>query len=467
MPIRVIEMFKKSSFFSLTAFIFLLSLLFSFRLTRATENYEYFDLFTKVLQYVKSSYVEEIDNRKVMEGAIKGMLQVLDPHSSYLPPEQYKEMQVDTTGKFGGLGIEISLTENYLTIITPIEDSPAFEAGIEPGDRILQIEDKSKKIKKDTKGLSLQDVVSLMRGEKGSKVVLTISRKGVEKNLVFELKRDIIRIQSVKGGMIEPDYAWVRITNFQNHTTRDLRKKIESLVQENKKPLKGMILDLRSNPGGLLDEAISVAGLFLGKSLIVSTIGRDKSKKEDESSKEEKPIKDCRMVVLVDEASASASEIVAGALQDHRRAIIVGKQTFGKGSVQTVIDLDGKSGLKLTIARYYTPKGRSIQSVGIKPDIEVDRIDPIVFEKSRKNKITRESDLENHILGDNEVRKPDAEDEPAKTQKEKEDKDRRPIKEKDGKKIRVDDPKDMIKTDFQMQQALGYLKALLVFDNKE
>lgn len=429
-------------------------------IAKAAPNFEYLDLFAKVLHYVQANYVEEVDTKKLVEGAIKGMLATLDPHTVYMPAEQFKEMQVDTQGKFGGLGIEITVTDGYLTVVTPIEDTPAFFAGVEPGDKIMIIEDKDKKVKKETKGMTLNEAVSLMRGEKGSKVTVHVGRKNQEKLIPIELKRDIIKVVAVKGGLIEPDYAWLRITNFQANTGRDLRFKIESLIRENKRPLQGVVLDLRSNPGGLLEEAVNVSGLFLDKLPIVSTIGRKKDKKEVEYSRGENPYKDFKLVVLVNESSASASEIVAGALQDHKRGLIVGKTTFGKGSVQTVIDMENKAGLKLTIARYYTPSGRTIQSKGIVPDIEVDRIDLAEINKNKKTKALKEADLENHLV--NETGEPAKKDEDKLAAADKEDK--RPIREKDGKKIRVEDPKEFIKTDFQLQQALSYLKVWNVFE---
>jgi len=436
-----------------------------YRTSNAAPNYEYLDLFTKVLHFVQSNYVEEVDSKKLIEGAIKGMLATLDPHTVYMPPEQFKEMQVDTSGKFGGLGIEITITDGYLTVVTAIEDTPAFYAGVEPGDRIYIIEDKAKKIKKETKGMNLQEAVNLMRGDKGSKVTVHVARKGVEKLVPIEIKRDIIKVVSVKGGLIEQDYAWMRITNFQSNTTRDLRKRLEKAIKDNGRPLQGVVLDLRSNPGGLLEEAVNVTGLFVDKLPVVSTMGRNKTKKEVEYSRGDHPFKDFNMVVLVNEASASASEIVAGALQDHKRAIIVGKQTFGKGSVQTVIDLENKSGLKLTVARYYTPNGRSIQSKGITPDIEVDRIDLSVLDKVKKGKVLREADLEGHLFGENEKKDRDLDDTDEAGKITKGDKDdKRPITTtKDGKKLRVDDPKELVKMDYQLQQALSYLKAWEIF----
>lgn len=436
----------------------------------AAPNYEYLDLFTKVMHFVQTNYVEEVDTKKLVEGAIKGMLATLDPHTVYLPAEQFQEMQVDTSGKFGGLGIEITLTEGYPTVITPIDDTPAFSAGIEPGDRIVTIEDKIAKVKKDTKGMTLQEAVNLMRGKKGTKVTVHIARKGAEKLIPIEITRDIINIKSVKFGMIEDDYGWIRITNFQADTSEDLEKAISQLVKLNKKPIKGVVLDLRQNPGGLLEEAVNVAGLFLGQTPIVSTIGRNKDQKEVEYAHPKKVFKNFKLVVLVNEFSASASEIVAGALQDHKRAMVVGKTTFGKGSVQTVIDLENKSGLKLTVARYFTPNGRAIQSKGITPDVEVDKLDVSVIEKAKKMRVVRESDLKGHILGEGEDpddSKTDKDVKDGSDGKDKEaaiDPDSRPVLTKDGKKIRVSDPKVLIKTDYQLQQALSYLKAWNIFE---
>lgn len=442
-----------------------------YKSSEASPNYEYLDLFTKVLHFVQANYVEEVDTKKLVEGAIKGMLSTLDPHTVYLPPAEFKEMQVDTSGKFGGLGIEITVQDGFLTVVTPIEDTPAFYAGVEPGDKIIIIEDKAKKTKKETKGMTLQEAVNLMRGEKGTKVTITVARKGADKLLPIEIKRDIIKVASVKGGLIEPGYGWLRVTAFQANTSRDLRNKIEAIIKENKGPLQGAVLDLRNNPGGLLEEAVNVSGLFLDKVPVVSTIGRNKDKKEVEYSRGDKPYKDFKLVVLVNEASASASEIVAGALQDHKRGIIIGKQTFGKGSVQTVIDLENHSGLKLTVARYYTPSGRSIQGTGITPDIIVDRLDMAQLKKLDKGHALREADLEGHLIGSNESKDSSANadsDDPTKVTKGTDDDgknlDKRPIKEKDGKKVRVDDPKELIKTDYQLSQALNYLKAWHIFE---
>ena len=441
-----------------------------YRQSKAAPNYEYLDVFTKVLHFVETNYVEDVDTKKLIEGAIKGMLSTLDPHTVYLPPEAFKEMQVDTSGKFGGLGIEITIQDGVLTVVTPIEDTPAFRSGVEPGDKIVRIVDKKKDVDERTKGMSLHEAVKLMRGRKGSNVTIHVVREGHNKPLPIEITRDIIKVASIKSGIVAPDYAWLRITSFQSNTSRDLKRAIEKArkqnKRENKRDLEGIILDLRNNPGGLLEEAVNVSGLFLKNVPVVSTKGRDKTRAgEVEYAKSKEPYLDYKMVVLVNEASASASEIVAGALQDHKRALIVGKPTFGKGSVQTVIDLDNKSGkrsgLKLTVARYYTPAGRSIQSKGIQPDITVDQIDPEVLKESKKRRILREADLSRHLRGEGEKDKKKGKDDDDSEDSGR--KDLRPIKTKDGHRIRIDDPKVLVKSDFQLQQALSYLKAWNIF----
>jgi carboxyl-terminal processing protease len=447
----------------------------AYRLSQAAPNYQYLDLFTKILHFVQTNYVDEVDTKKLMEGAIKGMLATLDPHTIYLSPELFKEMQVDTQGKFGGLGIEINVADGFLTVVTPIEDTPAYLAGVEPGDRIVMIEDKAKNIKKETKNLSLQEAVNLMRGEKGTKVTIHVARKGAQGLKPIEITRDIIKVAAVKGGLLDKDYAWIRLVQFQSNTARDVKKKLEQLAKENGRPLVGAVIDLRNNPGGLLEEAINVSSLFLEKVPVVSTMGRSKAKKEVEFARGSAPFKNLKLVALVNEASASASEIVAGALQDNKRALVVGKPTFGKGSVQTVIDLENKSALKLTVARYYTPSGTSIQGKGITPDIEVDRIDMAVLEKARQGKFLKEADLENHLIGENEKKEEGSSEESGerapKSEVGKSEKDQKThdrlfgvIKEKDGKKVRVEDPKELLKIDFQLQQAMSYLKAWNLFE---
>ncbi len=354
------------------------------------SDYEAIEMFTDVLAIVKKNYVEEVDTKKLIYGAINGMLASLDPHSSFMPPDMYKEMKIDTKGSFGGLGIEITIKDGFLTVISPIEDTPAFKAGIKAGDQIIKIENKF------TKDMTIMDAVKRMRGPKGTKVTITIMREGFDKPRDFTLTRDIIQIKSVKFKTLEPGYGYIRITQFQEKTDDDLSKALSSLKQENNGKLKGLILDLRNNPGGLLDQAVKVCDHFIDNGLIVYTEGRDpESKMKFTASKGDKephyPI-----VVLINGGSASASEIVSGALQDHNRAVIMGTQSFGKGSVQTIIPLSEDSGLRLTTALYYTPKGRSIQAKGITPDITVEPMELASNEKEEPMYI-REKDLKNHF----------------------------------------------------------------------
>jgi len=335
--------------------------------------------------------VEEVDTKKLVYGAINGMLASLDPHSSFLPPEMYKEMKIETKGSFGGLGIEITVKDGYLTVISPIEDTPAFRAGIKAGDQILKIEDKL------TKDMTIIDAVKRMRGPKGSKVTITIMREGFDKPKEFTLVRDIIQVKSVKFKTLDNGYGYVRIAQFQEKTDEDLIKALQALKKENGGFLKGLILDMRNDPGGLLDQAVRVADHFVAEGeLIVYTEGRDPDAKMRFASRKGKKEVGYPMVVLINGGSASASEIVAGALQDHNRAVILGTQSFGKGSVQTIIPLSEDSGLRLTTAKYYTPKGRSIQAKGITPDIVVESLEITAAEKKDTLSI-REKDLENHI----------------------------------------------------------------------
>ncbi len=360
--------------------------------TDDSDVYQYLRLFSNVLNIVQDNYVETVDPQKLMHGAINGMLRELDPHSSFMSPEEYKELQVETRGRFGGLGIEISMREGVLTVVAPLDGTPADRAGILAGDQIIKIDDQP------TLDMTLTEAVQKMRGPKGTEVTLTIIRKGEPKPLEFDLVRDTISVQSVRFRTLEPGYAYVRISTFQSGTANDLRKALNELETVND-PLHGLILDLRSDPGGLLDQAVEVADEFLNQGLIVYTGGRLESQKmRFEATKNTKP-RDYPIVVLVNSGSASASEIVAGALQDHNRAIIMGEPTFGKGSVQTVIPLADGSALRLTTSLYYTPSGRSIQAKGIEPDIlvafeipsqeEEDFVDPL--------RRLREIDLPRHM----------------------------------------------------------------------
>src|SRR5690348_9599326 len=325
------------------------------------QDYESLEAFSNILSIVKKNYVEDVETKSLVNGAINGMLSSLDPHSAYLTPDLYKELQSDTQGRFGGLGIEITVKGGILTVVSPIEDTPAAKAGIKPGDQIFKIEDEF------TKDMSLVDAVKKMRGPRGSKINLTIKREGVSDLIDVSLVRDIIRVQSVRSRTLEPGYGYIRLAQFQERSDRDMQRALEKMAAE-KGGIKGLVLDLRNNPGGLLTQAVRVSDMFLESGLIVYTEGRIEAQKQKYFAQKEGTWNDFPIVVLVNGGSASASEIVAGALQDHRRAVVLGTKTFGKGSVQTILPLDDNSALRLTTARYYTPNGRSIQAVGITPN---------------------------------------------------------------------------------------------------
>ncbi|HXC67114.1 MAG TPA: S41 family peptidase [Nitrospiraceae bacterium] len=346
------------------------------RTGHATESYEELKTFSEVLTQVQKSYVDETKVKDLVQGAIRGMLSTLDPHSAYMTPDMYKEMQVETKGEFGGVGIQIGVKENRLAVIAPIEGTPAHRAGVKSGDFITKVNDET------TKDLTLMDAVQKMRGPKGSKVNLTIQREGTPEPLQFTLVRDTIKIESVKSKVLD-NIGYVRLTQFQESTGRDLSKVLKQFKEQK---LQSTILDLRNNPGGLLTSAVEVSEQFLpGGKLVVYTKGRE-SKKDEWIAKGKDQMDDSPMIVLVNEGSASASEIVAGALQDYGRAVIVGTTSFGKGSVQTILPLGDGSGLRLTTAKYYTPKGRSIQSTGITPDIVVKSQPPITVAKAGEMK---------------------------------------------------------------------------------
>jgi len=361
-----------------------------------------------VIDIVKKNYVEEVKDKDVVYAAIKGILESLDAHSSFLPPEMYKEMQSETKGEFGGIGIEITIKDGFPTVITPIEDTPAYKEGLKAGDHIIKIDGKP------TKNMSLVDVVKMIRGAKGKPVTLTVVREGFTAPKDFRVVRDIIVVKSVKYRMLEDDYGYIRIVQFQERTAKDLETAFKELVKSNKdKPVKGIILDLRNDPGGLLEQAVEVSDKFIEEGLIVYIEGRKKDDKAMKFYARKNNDYLGPLVVLVNEGSASASEIVAGALQDYKRAIVVGTKTFGKGSVQTVFPLGDGSAVRLTTAKYYTPKGRSIQAEGITPDIMVDN--NIVRGKDKFTPI-KEKDLSKHIEPEKNMKK---EDEP-KTDKNQE-----------------------------------------------
>lgn len=347
--------------------------------------------FAEVYERIKQAYVHEVDDRTLLENAIRGMLSGLDPHSDYLEPEAFKELRESTQGEFGGLGIEIGVEQGYIKVISPIDDTPASRAGIQPLDLIIRINDTS------TRDLSLKQAIEMMRGEPGSSVRLTIQRESAGQPFEVELVRDLIRTLSVRQQLLEKDYGYLRISQFQSRTGDETLKALEKLKEANEeRPLKGLILDLRNNPGGVLQAAAEVTDVFLDSGLIVYTQGRLPDTDMRFEARPGDALQGIPMVVLINAGSASASEIVAGALQDHRRALIMGTPSFGKGSVQTVLPLYNDRALKMTTALYYTPQGRSIQADGIQPDIEVmnARITPV--EERRR---TRESDLQGHLEG--------------------------------------------------------------------
>ncbi len=354
----------------------------------ASSDYQELQLFTDVLTIVKRSYVEEVAIKDLVYGAIDGMLTSLDPHSGFMSPDIYKEMKVDTRGEFGGLGIEISVRDGILTVVAPIEDTPASRAGLQAGDHIIKIDDEF------TKDLEIMEAVHLMRGAPGTDITITIMRSSFEKPKPFTLTREVIKVKSVKAKTLEKGFGYVRLAQFQERTGADLGKALESLRESNDGALEGLILDLRNNPGGLLDQAIDVSDLFLAEGLIVYTQGREEDAQMEFSAMHSGTEPDYPMVVLINGGSASASEIVAGALQDHNRAVIMGTQSFGKGSVQTIIPLSDDSGLRLTTAKYYTPSGTSIQAKGIIPDIEVQQSE---IKEVKDFNHFREEDLKNHF----------------------------------------------------------------------
>ena len=365
---------------------------FSLVLAENEKTYQTLKLFTEVLEELEKNYVDEVDADTLIHNAIKGMVGNLDPHSSFMPPEAFDDLQDDTKGEFSGIGIVITMKDNILTVVSPIEGTPAYKAGIQAGDIIIKIDDLS------TKGMALWEAVGKMRGPRYKQVLITIVREGATVPLVFDLKRDLIPMTSVRSAVLKPGYGYLRVTNFRMNTVEDMEKHLKKLEQSKDK-LKGLIIDLRDNPGGLLDQAIKISDLFLDQGIIVSIKGRLEKNTQVFNAYPGQDKRDYPIVVLINGGSASASEIVAGALQDHSRALILGTTSFGKGSVQTVRPLKDGFGIKYTIARYYTPNGRSIQAKGIQPDIEV------AFEilEKREKKVSgfggmmKEKDLKNSL----------------------------------------------------------------------
>ena len=355
-------------------------------------SYQRLKLLADVFVIVERNYVEPVQVKDLIQGAINGMLETLDPHSSYMPPDVYKEMQTETRGSFGGVGFEITIRDKVLTVVAPIEDTPAFRAGIQSGDMILRVDGKS------TKDMNLMDAVKILRGPEGTKVTLTIMRKGFAEPKDITLTRAIIPIRSIRSKMLEKGYGYIKITQFIERTYPDLTSSLSKL-EGKEGTLKGLVLDLRNNPGGLLDQAVKVADEFLDSGMIVYTEGRVEGQKMKFFATKNAKEHSYPIIVLVNGGSARASEIVAGAFQDHGRAVILGTQTFGKGSGQTIIPLEDGSALRLTTARYYTPKGRSIQAQGISPDIVVADL-PRGNRQGPSPRYLREKDLEHHLQGE-------------------------------------------------------------------
>ncbi len=352
--------------------------------------------FADIFGRIKSDYVESISDEKLLEYAIRGMLSGLDPHSAYLDEKSFKQLQEGTSGQFGGLGIEVGMEDGFIKVISPIDDTPAQRAGLESGDLIIRLDDKT------VKGMTLGDAVKLMRGTPGSPIKLLVIREGDDKPLTFTIKRALIKVASIKSRMLEPGYAYVRLTQFQLRSAEDMLAAIDKLSEQAGGQLKGLVLDLRNNPGGILNAAVDVSDAFLEEGLIVYTDGRIDDSKLKFSATPGDVLHGAPIVVLINNGSASASEIVSGALQDRNRAIIMGSQSFGKGSVQTVIPISRTTAIKMTTARYYTPSGRSIQAEGITPDIELDQIN-IEAAKKRTIKPLKEADLTGHLLGGKEA----------------------------------------------------------------
>ena len=352
------------------------------------EDYEGLESFSNVLAIVQRNYVQEVKTNQLVEGAINGMLSALDPHSAYLTPDSYRELQVDTGGSFGGLGIEITLRDGVLTVVSPIEDTPAYRAGVKAGDQIIKIDGEL------TKDMTLLEAVKRMRGPQGSQVTISVRREGVAQFIDIALTREVIKIKSVKSKLLEPGYGYIRLVQFQDRTTDDLENALERFSQDQQE-LKGVVLDLRSNPGGLLSQAVKVADVFLDSGMIVYTKGRLDNQQQKYLA-HPGGYTDLPLIVLVNQGSASASEIVAGAVQDHGRAVVLGTKTFGKGSVQTILPLEDGAALRLTTAMYYTPNGRSIQVTGVEPDYIVENVLPDQLAATRQSGI-REENLRGHF----------------------------------------------------------------------
>ena len=397
--------------------------------------------FAEVFGKIKDEYVEPVDDKVLIDNAVRGMLAGLDPHSSYLDADEFKELRVGTSGQFGGLGIEVGMEDGFVKVIAPIDDTPAQRAGIQAGDLIIRLDEKP------VKGMTLTEAVKIMRGKPGTAIRLTVVREGMEAPLSIEIIRAIIKVKSVKSRILEPGFGYVRITQFQSHTADNLVQSISKLKKESDGNLKGLILDLRNNPGGVLNAAVAVSDAFLAKGLIVYTEGRRPDAELRYKATPPDVLKGAPLVVLVNEGSASASEIVAGALQDHKRAVVMGQRTFGKGSVQTILPMASGAALKLTTARYYTPLGRSIQAEGIEPDIKLDKVKIAKVESSQFEPL-KEADLSRHLTNGNGDSAPD------KTHDDTENGDKK------------NDSTPLARKDYELSEALNLLKGLDILQQR-
>lgn len=423
---------RKSTYF-LVGIVLGLSLAIGHSVYALKDNqdipFEDLQAFTEVFSRIKSDYVEAVDDKQLIEDAIRGMLSGLDPHSSFLNTAEFGDLKIGTTGQFGGLGIEVGMENGFVKVISPIDDTPASRAGIQASDLIIKLDDRH------VKGMTLNEAVKLMRGKPNTDIVLTVVRESESKPLIITITREIIRVKSVKNRMLEPGYGYVRITNFQSRTTTDLLKAISDLQKESK--LEGLVLDLRNNPGGVLNGAIGVSDAFIDEGLIVYTEGRIDDSSSRYLATPGDSLNGAPLVILINAGSASASEIVAGAMQDHKRAIIMGTKSFGKGSVQTIQELRNGSAVKLTTARYFTPEGRSIQATGIEPDIVLNTL-TVAAKDSRKESFS-EKDL------DGRLRNPNGEEDTSSGTRDEADK---------------KDADSLAQTDFQLFEALNLLKGL-------
>ncbi|VAW64109.1 Carboxyl-terminal protease [hydrothermal vent metagenome] len=390
--------------------------------------------FSDIFARIKSDYVEEVSDKELLESAIRGMLAGLDPHSNYLNTEEYQELKIGTTGQFGGLGIQVGIEGGFVKVISPIDDTPAYRAGIEAGDLIIRLDDKS------VKDMTLNNAVKAMRGKAGTEIELSIIREGRDEPIKFKLKRAIIKVKSVKSYLIEPGFAYVRISTFQSKTASHLKNAIEALIEKNKSPLDGLILDLRNNPGGVLNASADVSDLFIEQGKLVYTKGRVEDSYFEFNAKPGDILNKAPMVVLINGGSASASEIVAGALQDHKRAVIMGEKSFGKGSVQTIQELRDGGAVKFTTARYFTPNGRSIQAEGIVPDIFIKNVEITERRKSAFEQV-KEADLEGHISNPQEKSAKKTSKDKSKTSQDRE-------------------MKQLFEKDYKINEALNLLKGI-------